>query len=603
MSTQTMASTRDLILSGSSKPSDILKAMSELLHKQPHTLVPLLGLLSIRGKPYTLNRHFSMEPLYKLALPKQSLWKCGRQVGKSASLASSGILRAAGTSDINMLYCTPRYEQIRRLSTNYVRPFINNSLVKHLLVDESCTQHVLQRSFLNRSTLYFSFAFLDADRIRGLFTDINNIDETQDMDFEFLPIIQECMSASDYAITIYSGTPKTLDNTIEALWQDSTKAEWVVPCQACGYWSMASIHADLMKMIGKDGVVCGRCSKLINPAIGHWHHTDKSKTDFHGFHVPQIILPVHYSNPEKWYELLSKRDGKKNYSSSKFLNEVLGESADSGVKLITVTDIKEASDLGVNEFNGAMLDRFRERCPYRVMGVDWGGGGKDQVSFTTIALVGMTATGKIECHYCFRFHSGYAHDDEARSILKMFRESGCQFLAHDFGGSGSVRETLLIQSGLPMDRIMNFMYVRASARNMVHWHPPPEGEIRGYYALDKARSLVLQATAMKSKIIRLPEYESSRNVTSDLLALMEDKHEMPGGADVYLVRKQPKLSDDFAHALNYACICLWHTNDAYPDLSQIVGMKLSQEQLQFSNPPNAFRSDDYEPTTRDRYAD
>jgi len=73
--------------------------------------------------------------------------------------------------------------------------------------------------------MLFSFAFLNPDRVRGVSADRVGIDEIQDLDITFLPIIRECMSASDLAIRQFTGTPKTLDNTLESLWQESSQAE------------------------------------------------------------------------------------------------------------------------------------------------------------------------------------------------------------------------------------------------------------------------------------------------------------------------------------------------------------------------------------------
>ena len=147
-------------------------------YQQPHTtMTPLLGLLRLNGKPYNLDRYFPMEPLFKLPVPKQTILKCARQVSKSTSLSSRGVLHSATFPYLRMLFVTPRYEQVRKLSTNYVRPFIHDSLFKPLLIDESCSQAVLQRSFSNQSAMYFSFAFIDVDRIRGIACDMINFDE------------------------------------------------------------------------------------------------------------------------------------------------------------------------------------------------------------------------------------------------------------------------------------------------------------------------------------------------------------------------------------------------------------------------------------------
>lgn len=569
-------------------PEQIAKSLAAAFRGKPTTMVPLLGLLTIQGKAYSLKDFFPFEPIFKLAVPRKIFLKCGRQVSKSTSLSASGILRSGGTPYLRTLYVTPRFEQVRRLSTNYVRPFINNSLIRSLLVNEECTQAVLQRTFSNQSMMFFSFAFLDVDRVRGISCDMVDIDEVQDLDNDFIPVIEECMSASSYGVMFYSGTPKTLDNTAEVLWDNSSKGEWVTRCDACNYWNMASIQADLMKMIGKSTVVCARCSRPLNPREGHWYHcAGKDHPGFHGYHVPQVIMPMHYEHPHKWGELVGKMDGRGNYSKGKFLNEVLGESADEGVKLITLTDINNVSQAAWTNDLAKACERIKH-CTLKVLGADWGGGGEEGVSYTAIALVGLDATGVIECHFAYRFDARYTHDEEAKELLRIFRGAGCHIFAHDYGGAGSVRETLMIQAGLPLEKIMNFSYVRATTRNIVHYTEPHPGEVRGFYSVDKARALVLQATCLKAGLIKLPNYKESIGVTQDMTNLLEDKHEMPRGSDIYLIRRKPKTSDDFAHALDFACLAVWHATQKYPDLSAVRGIKLTESQLRFSSPPAGF---------------
>jgi len=401
------------------------------------------------------------------------------------------------------------------------------------------------------------------------------------------------MDASNLGISIYSGTPKTLDNGMEVVWSESSKAEWVIPCESCGHWNTPTLAADLLKMIERKGIVCGKCKKPVNPRTGSWYHTDiKNFPGTHGFHIPQIIMPMHYENPEKWAELIAKSEGQMGYNQQKFMNEILGESADMGAKLISITDIRNTSKLGPNEYSSA-IEEVR-KCRVRVMGVDWGGGGQEEISFTIVALCGFDDfTQKVKCFYAYRFPLASPHDEEAKRLLTIFRDAGCHWFCHDYCGAGAVRETLMLQAGLPMNRIMNFLYTGRAAvtRDLVVYNKPHPGEVRGWWSVDKSRSLVLQATALKAGSILLPEYESTKSITNDFLALYEDKHEFPGGSDTYFIRRNPKMTDDFAHALNYACLGIWHSEQNYPDLSAAKAIKLTEEQLNFASPPNVFRGD------------
>lgn len=566
------------------------------------TLIPLLKFLQLKGQAYSLADHPQFEPLFDLRQRRRTLWKTGRQVSKTTGLAASTVLHAATVPHFSTLLVAPRFEQIRRVSSNYVRPFIETSLIANQLANKSVENSVLQKSFLNEAKLFFSFAFLDVERIRGISADCVKYDEIQDIDVDFIPVIRECMSASRYGIEMFFGTPLTLDNTIQAIWEESSQAEWLTRC-GCGEWNIPALDHHLLKMIGKKGPVCHACGKQIQPRTGMWVHgfSDRANTD-PGFHVPQIVMPMHYETPDrpwilpadptdKWLELLGKRDGRNNFTQANFLNEVMGESCDVGVKLITLSDIKAASTLNENTEEEALkrVSDFR----LVTLGVDWGGGGQDMISTTTCAVVGLNPrTGLLECIFAKRFHAGYSHIEEATALLRIFKAFQCHYFAHDYGGSGSMRETLMIQSGLPINRVIPFMYSRLADRKMVQGKRPGGYNQRMYYTLDKAKSLVLQAQCLKTGAVSLPDYNSSKDITHDLLALIEEKHDTLGKADLYLIRRNAKMSDDFAHALNYACVAIWHTTKSYPDLSIIKGIKLTAAQRNFAEPnistPEAF---------------
>jgi hypothetical protein len=564
------------------------------------TLIPILPMLSLKGEPYSLDHHAPFEPLFKLSVPRRTYWKTGRQVSKTTGLSAQSVLQTATQPHFATLFVAPRFEQIRRVSANYVRPFIETSLMAGLLTNKYVENSVLQKSFLNESKMFFSFAFLDVERIRGISADCIKYDEVQDVDNTFIPVIRECMSASRFGIEMFFGTPKTLDNTLQLLWdRESSQAEWVTRCRACNFENIPALDYHLLKMIGPTGPICAKCGRKIQPREGRWIHAIPSRmTTDSGYHVPQIIMPMHYEDLEhapgvvqdeatdKWLELLGKRDGRNNYTQARFLNEVLGESCDVGIKLVTLTDIRNASRKG-NEFKNEepiALKRVHTFL-YRAMGVDWGGGGEDMISWTVVTITGLDPkSGRLEVLFTKRLHAGMTHMEEVVDIMRLFKAFQCHYFCHDYGGAGAVREALMIQAGFPIEKIFPFAYVRATSRKMVEMKRPGGHNQRAYFSLDKARSLVLQALCLKALRILLPEYETSKDVTEDLLALIEDKHAVPRGADIYLITSNPKMSDDFAHSLNFSCIGIWHIHRCYPDLSRVNDIKLTPEQANFANP-------------------
>lgn len=567
------------------------------------TLEPILPLLlTLKGKPYTLENHYPFAPLFRTRMPYNLVVMSGRQVSKSTSVSANGVIVANAIPHFSTLYITPLYEQIRRLSNNYVRPFIDQSPVKALWTGTSTENSVLQRSFKNESRMYFSFALLDADRIRGVSADRILIDEIQDMDPDHIPIIREVMSHSQWGISWYTGTPKTEDNTIESLWQRSSQAQWFIRCKRCNHWNIPCKEFDIVEMIGpmrddisneNPAVVCAKCQKPIDPRTGRWvHRYPEKRWDFAGYHIPQIIMPIHYSSRRKWSELLGKMRGAGNTTKAQFYNEVLGESFDEATKLVSMTELKSAAVLPWknNPADYSIPLKRSSEYLYRCLAVDWGGGGEKETSFTTLAVLGLKGDGKIDVMWGRRLLTPHDHIGEARECLRVFNAFRCNFLAHDYTGAGSLRETFINHAGVPVNKLIPIAYVRTVSRDMISLHRATSSHPRDYHMLDKARSLQFTCNCIKVKYIRFFEYDyvnaDDSGLLHDFLALIENKVDTAHAGDLYTIIRNPMFKDDFAQAVNIGCCALWHSTGTWPNIAQIAHLQISAEQLRAASPPS-----------------
>jgi hypothetical protein len=297
-----------------------------------------------------------------------------------------------------------------------MRPLIETSLVKDLFLGDYAEQSILERSFASGSLQHYSFAFLDAERIRGISVQEVNLDEVQDINWDFLPVISETLSGSPrWRNQVFTGTPKTFENTIEKLWQDSSMAEWGTKC-SCGYWNIAALEQDLLKMIGLNTCICAKCGKKIHPQTGQWIHQDPQKrSEFVGYHITQPVHPFQYNVPENWRDMLYKM---RVYPQAKFYNECLGETWDSSTRLMTLTKLKEIQQEYPNDLKTAVSRK--KAYSHIVMGVDWGGGGDESGSFTAIAVCGMrTGTDIIECIYAQKLPCTMEPQKEIKEILNL----------------------------------------------------------------------------------------------------------------------------------------------------------------------------------------
>lgn len=562
------------------------------------TLVPILPLLlNLDGKPYSLQHHYQFEPMFRTRRPKKTLLITGRQVAKSTYESADGVVQSVCIPNFKTLYVTPLFEQARRLSTDRVRKFIDQSPVRHLFSSSKTENSVLRKTFVNGSVMRFSFALLDADRTRGISADKIGYDEIQDMDKDHIPVINECMSHSQWKLVQFAGTPKTPENTISGLFRQSSQAEWFIPCRACKRDNICSTEWHLDKIIGPHwdpgegkpflGTVCAHCGRLIDPADGFWvHKFPERRWDFAGYHIPQPIMHIHYSNPDAWGELLAKREGHGNYTPVKYYNEVLGEACGTGVQLVSQAELQAAASLpwanDPRDYAAALV--HRRKYAMLVLAVDWGGGGEDEISLTTLAVLGYLPNGQIHVIWGRRLMTPHDHLGEAEYCLRVFNAFGCQFLAHDYTGAGSLRETFLVHNDPDLlARIMPIAYVGAAMKGVMTFKPATDVHPRNHYLVDKTRSLLLTCASIKLRQVRFFKYDhlnaDNPGLIEDFLGLVENKVATHRGGDIYTIRRHAQLSDDFAQAVNIGCCALWHANQRWPDLGRANRALLSDEQL------------------------
>lgn len=588
---------------------DKLTLFKHMLSKRELTtyvhLLPLL--LNLKGEPYTLADHFPFEPIFRIKMPSQMVYVTARQTSKSTSNAASEVVLANVIPYFNTLTITPLFEQIRRFSANYVKPFIEQSPIKDLWVNSSTVQSVLQRTFRNYSNLYFSFALLDAERVRGISADRVVYDEVQDLDPAHIPIIREVMSHSKWELTQYTGTPKSFENTIQGLWNQSSQAQWMTPCSACHFENYACVEMHLYKMIGpmrhdispqNPAVVCANCGRPIHPKIGRWMHKHPERRwKFAGYHIPQVIMPRHYGIPEKWAILRAKQRGEGGTTAAVFHNEVLGESYDHGAKLVTKTELIRAGCLHENVLQIAL--EARKKYDFIVLGVDWGGGGAEEISFTTISVNAWNAgSERVDVIYGEQLFTPNEHVIEAKRVCEIYNIFRAHIIAHDYTGAGNLRETFLIQSGILSDRLMPIQYVRAAAQNILNFIPATVHHPKNYWRADKSRSLQLLCHCIKTMQVRFFKYdepevrldEDSRigetGLLGHFLALVENKITTSRVGEIYTIQRNPLLCDDFAQSVNFGCLGLWHAMSAWPSVGGLKNYELNSDQSQAVGDPD-----------------
>jgi hypothetical protein len=533
-------------------------------------LLPVI--FRLKGKPYSLDwSHFMFEPFFKMKnKPRKLVVKSGRQVSKSTSQGAMQLLEAATTPYFNVLTVMPLFEQVRKFSQNTVRPFIVESPYKNTIFRGS-NDSVLQRTLVNGSSLFYSYTGgTGADRMRGIQASCCTFDELQDLDIDDIPIIESTMGASPYKISRYTGTPKSFDNPLQKFWEDSSQGVWHIPCLRCNHENRCSVEGDLIKMIGKETLVCARCDRPVNSRLGYYIHANPSKRiHFAGYHVPQVILPMHYESPKDWYLIIEAMEKKPKYI---FYNEFLGESFDVGTKLITMHDIKKASIAEPMEPHNWQGKYF-----ITATGVDWGGRGKEKttdsdefISNTAIAVAGMRGDGVIEIPWMYRVPYDVDHFKETKLAGDVAQMTFSRWLAMDYGGQGNVMEELVIAAGYPRSNIVPFSYaVNPGKKGIVFFERAKKAGVRNSYVLDKPRSLLLLCELIKTgQVIFANKDEYINSHLTDFFSIYLEAKDNPRGPMSRLVHRMNKRTDDIVHAVNFAVMALYHTTNRWPHLAE-----------------------------------
>lgn len=554
------------------------------------SFAPLLPLFRMGEDHLSTELHFQMAPMYNFEQPRTSVYMCGRQVGKTAGFTTQTILRGHFYRGFHTLIIEPRADQLQRYNQTILKPILRDCLIQDQMIRRPEIGNFFVKEMNSGSIIYLEYCYISPDRVRGI-SAIQSVtfDESQDLNYDFIPVIEQVMAASRrFGFRQFTGTPKTSDGTLAVLWADSSMAEWVIPCGRCSKLNVPSIDHDLIKMIGKKGLSCAKCGRLVDARRGYYEHARPERRAVHaGYHVSQVVHPLHYAIPAKWQALLERMEGPGSYSKAKFYNEVLGVPCDENVKLLSQEDLIAAATKARNTVDAAA--KVRNQYEGYILGVDWSGGGELDCSYTAYAVAGFRAgTDVLDCLLAGKLPIGMSPEDESAMLLKLFRDLGCVYLAHDFGGAGYIRESLMRQAGLPTHQIIPFTYVHSTQKDVISYNPPTSGGQRFSYSIDKARSLAIICAALRNKKVSLPAYdEESRKTLDDLLNLVELPRELPHGNTIYLIGRAPKKPDDFAHALNFACSAVWYTRQAYPELSGLSRkFQATPEQMALAAPPD-----------------
>jgi len=398
-------------------------------------------------------------------MDERILLKCGRQVEKSTTLGNKILSYSGMIPHFKTLFVSPSSTQTKEFSKTRIKGAIDTSPDLQAWFDQSTVDNVFEKSAINFSKIVLRYAFLNADRVRGVSADFTCIDEIQDIYLDLIPVIEEASSHSPFKWFLYSGTPKSLDNPIEYLWtNNSTQNEWAVPCDRHGVKSDPSTwHWNILteNNITRDYLACDKCGREIRPnhPLSQWVSTGDPDPDgqvYQGFRIPQLMTPW-----IKWEDLWAKYN---DYPRVQFYNEVLGESYDSGERPLTLENLK-ANCNSVIDMNEEAVIAFRAAHPTARLyaGIDWG---SDSNKSYTVIVICTYINNRFTLIYAYRFTGQEASTHvQIAKIKKLLALLRVHRAGTDYGGGVWPNDQLLREFG--SNRILRYQY--ASAHNIVEY--------------------------------------------------------------------------------------------------------------------------------------
>lgn len=505
-------------------------------------------------KPFDFSQRRYLRQIYDTPSIR-TLLKCGRQVEKSTLLGNKLLSYSCINSAMNCLYVSPTNLQTKTFSNDRLKEPIETSHYLKSWTTSKLSDSISLKKFINRSQITLRYAFLNADRCRGIPADVICLDEIQDLLTDNIGVIEECASHSVLniggrlhkgGIFMYSGTPKSLDNTLEFLWTNqSTQNEWIVPCHRHSIKTgdtMSKVYWNILDEdnIGLKAVVCDRCHKPLDVAdpMAAWASmnpgilkSDKIKKPFEGFRIPQLMVP--------WIEHSNIIQKQATYSRATFYNEVLGLSYDAGTRPLTQQDVIDNCDarlLLTPEYQNSLKRYLGSALPV-YGGIDWGTG---ENTYTVVALGAYMGDGRFNIFYIHRYEGREAEPQvQIEEISRLINKFQVQLVGCDYGGGFWPNDELTRRFGF--QRVPRYQYSTPSTK--VKWD---QGLNRFLVHRTEVMSDIFNAIKRRD-VFRFPNWDQFRTpFGTDMLSIFSEYNEQIR-QNVY--KKSPNNTDDAFHAI------------------------------------------------------
>lgn len=486
--------------------------------------------LYLDGKPFTVKAVPYMVPILNCNAEK-SILMTGRQVGKSTTLSATILTEQTAIPHYRTLYVAPRNDQVSQFSGDRLSQMIVHSpLVQKNFINSKVTQQSHAKEFTNGSWTFLRSCYHTADGIRGISANSIFIDEVQDILLDNIPVIEECSARKNPKRMIFCGTPKTFDNAIQKLWEQSTQHYWAIKCRHCGHWNVPIKEENL----GVEWLCCLKCKKQIYTLDGEYVAMFPERA-FVGFHISQAMVSGVEGTNVPWSRLREKVDNPL-YSVGKLYNECLGFSYDVGSKIISESELISCCDEDTLSFS---IKRKAEWGMYTVCaGVDWGVLGGN--THTVLTIGGLCSDGRLRVMYSKKFPIDQDPTTQVDEIASLINQAGVSVVGADRGGG-------VYANGFLKKRLRSASLHEIEYKAKVNAGMQYNIEARAWMT-DRTRAIAGVVSDIKNQAIVFPAHNVCRDSFTDLLTLTCEYNEK---LRCFQIIREINTPDDFAHTLCY----------------------------------------------------
>jgi hypothetical protein len=502
------------------------------------------------GKPFSFDGRPHLPPIYDD--PYDLLLKCSRQTEKSTTLSNlagaflygGSVLEEDGKPrPIRLLYVAPSWLQVADFSKDRLARVLESPCFVESVGgapplwprgrgarSKRIVDQIGEKRLRSGAGIKLRAVHDNADRVRGVSSDVIFVDELQDVLGELLPVIEESAARSPLRKRIYAGTPKTFGNAIEHRWKASTQNEWVVPCGACGRFQFLSLENIGLKWRAEthSGCVCARCGRPLDPRRGRWVSFGDRDAPVHGYRICHAMLP---QTQEGWAAILEKRDS---YPEQQFANEVLGFSHEHAAQVVSEAELLACCD--GSRGNGTWPEDGV--AAGLAAGVDWGGAGVS----STVLTIGAFRDAKFRVLFVrnFKRFQG-SRDDVIRAIADVCGKWRVPVIGTDWAAGVKENADLRLVVA-PGTEVVPFSYVGNTAA-MARWNPKSR-----LFSVNRTTTLSAVFQLIRLRQVEFFRREDLEPFASGYTSCFQEFNERTGELRFDHPESRP---DDEIHSLNY----------------------------------------------------